>query len=78
MACRLNAARLALYIQWKIGLLGPTAKIALRRGELATFGLGPYAIRREYKALVGAKLVQAVRESGRLKAVRVKQPRRNV
>jgi hypothetical protein len=71
LACRLNAATLAIYIQWKAGLLGQKAKIALRPAELARFGLGGYARRRQYKALVEAKLVQPVSEKGRCKAVRL-------
>jgi hypothetical protein len=72
LACRMNAAGLAVYVWWKIGLLGGGTKIALRPGELAKFGLGRYSIRRQYKALVSAKLVQTVKEKGKCKAVRVK------
>jgi hypothetical protein len=71
MACRLNAATLAVYIFWKVGLLSAGSKVALRPGELAKFGLGRHATRRQYKALVAAKLVQPVREPGRCKAVRL-------
>ena len=71
MACRLRAGSLAIYIWWKVGLLGRGSKISLRPGELSKFGLGPRAIRRQYKALVGAKLVCAVLEAGKCKAVRV-------
>jgi len=72
LACRVGAAELAVYIWWKVGLLGHGSKIALRPGELAKFGLGPYSIRRQYKALVGAKLVLAIKEKGKCKAVRMK------
>jgi hypothetical protein len=72
LACREGAAELAIYIWWKVGLLSQGSEIALRPGELAKFGSGRYAIRRQYKALVAAGLVQAIQESGKCKAVRVK------
>jgi hypothetical protein len=71
LACRLNAAPLAIYIQWKAGLLGATSRIPLRPRELAKFGIGGFSVRRQFKLLVGAKLVHAAQIPGRCKAVRI-------
>jgi hypothetical protein len=70
-ACKARAAELSIYLWYKAGILGKGALIALRHGELAAFGLGRFAVRRQFQSLVGAQLVKPVVVPGKCKAVRI-------
>lgn len=74
-ACRRKACILAVYILWKVGILGAHALIELRPAEVRKhFGLSSFSLRDQRKKLESAGLVTAVPRNGRCKAVRVNYP----
>ena len=70
-ACKARAVEVGIYLWYKAGIIGKGALIALRHGELSAFGLGRFAVRRQFQALCNAGLVKPVIERGKCKAVRI-------
>ena len=69
-ACRIKASELALYLQYKAGILGEAAIIQIRPSECLEFGLSDRLRQRQVNRLVDAGLITA--ETGRGKCPRVK------
>jgi hypothetical protein len=69
-ACRIKASELALYLQYKAGILGEAAIIQVRPSECLEFGLSDRLRQRQVNRLVDAGLITA--ERGRGKCPRVK------
>ena len=70
-ACRNNATELAWYLQYKVGILGPGARIQIRPSECEKFGLGRRARQRQVARLESAGLIQADKGLGRCPIVKV-------
>ena len=69
-ACKVKASELALYLQYKAGILGEVAIIQIRPSECLEFGLSDRLRQRQVNRLVDAGLITA--EKGRGKCPRVK------
>ena len=71
MACRHCAAELALFIQYKRGILGPNAMIQIRPKECRDFGLGERRRERQLGRLIEAGLIKADKGPGKCPVVKV-------
>ena len=72
-ACEVNAAPLAMYLWYKWGILGATAKIKLRPARLKQFGIGEKSRQREACRLEKAGLILVTRKAGCYPVVIAKQ-----
>ena len=71
IACREGASELALYLQYKRGILGRTARVQIRPTECREFGLGDRKRQRQIDSLVAAGLIEADKGVGRCPIVKV-------
>ncbi|MFL2924528.1 MAG: hypothetical protein ACJ0BN_19145 [Limisphaerales bacterium] len=71
MACREGASELAIYLQYKRGILGLTARIQIRPTECRELGLGERKRQRQINSLVAAGLIEADKGVGRCPIVKV-------
>ena len=71
IACRERASELALYLQYKRGILGLNARIQIRPTECREFGLGDRKRQRQIDSLVTAGLIEADKGVGRCPIVKV-------
>ena len=70
-ACKANAAPMALYLQYKQGILGKGARIQIRPSECREFGMNDRARQRQIDSLAAAGLILADKGNGRCPVVEV-------
>jgi hypothetical protein len=70
-ACKANAAPMALYLQYKQGILGKGARIQIRPSECREFGMNDRARQRQIDSLASVGLIVADRGNGRCPIVEV-------
>ena len=70
-ACKANAAPMALYLQYKQGILGKGARIQIRPAECRDFGMSDRARQRQIDSLAAAGLILADKGNGRCPVVEV-------
>lgn len=70
-ACKANAAPMALYLQYKQGILGEGARIQIRPSECREFGMSDRARQRQIDSLAAAGLIVADKGNGRCPVVQV-------
>ena len=70
-ACKSNAAEMAFYLHYKLGILGKDASVQIRPSECREFGMSDKARQRQIDSLEKAGLIAADRGKGRCPVVTV-------
>ena len=70
-ACKSNAAEMAFYLHYKLGILGKDAKVQIRPTECEKFGLGSKARQRQIDRLAKSGLIKADKGNGRCPIVEI-------
>jgi hypothetical protein len=68
-ACKSNAAEMAFYLHYKLGILGKDASVQIRPSECRAFGMSDKARQRQIDSLEKAGLIVADRGNGRCPVV---------
>ena len=68
-ACKSNAAEMAFYLHYKLGILGKDASVQIRPSECRKFGIADKARQRQIDSLEKAGLIVADRGKGRCPVV---------
>ncbi|MDA7665685.1 hypothetical protein OAH46_02965 [Verrucomicrobia bacterium] len=68
-ACKSNAAEMAFYLHYKLGILGKGASVQIRPSECRAFGISDKARQRQIDSLEKADLIVADRGNGRCPVV---------
>ena len=68
-ACKSNAAEMAFYLHYKLGILGKGASVQIRPSECREFGMSDKARQRQIDSLEKAGLIAADRGKGRCPVV---------
>ena len=68
-ACKSNAAEMAFYLHYKLGILGKDASVQIRPSECREFGIADKARQRQIDSLEKAGLIVADRGNGRCPVV---------
>ena len=68
-ACKSNAAQMAFYLNYKLGILGKEASVQIRPSECREFGMSDKARQRQIDSLEKTGLIVADRGNGRCPVV---------